>query len=154
MHREDLLDLIWDAGFRPVERNTRYEVVREYDGPPSAGRAARRAAAGLGVTAPGSDEPIRGPVREPSDQPSQPPGPPPPEPSFGRSMGTLWMYTILRFLVFGVLFGLLWLVGVPVFLAAVLALVLVRAAVLRSARQASGRARRDGRGAAQRPPRP
>ena len=32
------------------------------------------------------------------------------------------MYTILRFLVFGVLFGLLWLVGVPVFLAAVLAL--------------------------------
>ena len=33
MHRDDLLDLIWDAGFRPVERNTRYEVVREYDGP-------------------------------------------------------------------------------------------------------------------------
>ena len=35
MHREDLLNLIWDAGFRPVERNTRYEVVREYDAPPS-----------------------------------------------------------------------------------------------------------------------
>ena len=35
MHRDDLLDLIWDAGFRPVERNTRYEVVREYDAPPS-----------------------------------------------------------------------------------------------------------------------
>jgi aminodeoxyfutalosine synthase len=33
MHREDLLDLIRDAGFRPVERNTRYEVLREYDGP-------------------------------------------------------------------------------------------------------------------------
>jgi aminodeoxyfutalosine synthase len=33
MHREDLLQLIWDAGFRPVERNTRYEVVREYDPP-------------------------------------------------------------------------------------------------------------------------
>jgi len=33
MHREDLLDLIRDAGFRPVERNTRYEVVREYDPP-------------------------------------------------------------------------------------------------------------------------
>jgi aminodeoxyfutalosine synthase len=33
MHREDLLHLIWDAGFRPVERNTRYEVVREYDPP-------------------------------------------------------------------------------------------------------------------------
>jgi aminodeoxyfutalosine synthase len=33
MHREDLLDLIRDAGFHPVERNTRYEVVREYDPP-------------------------------------------------------------------------------------------------------------------------
>jgi aminodeoxyfutalosine synthase len=33
MHREDLLNLIWDAGFQPVERNTRYEVVREYDKP-------------------------------------------------------------------------------------------------------------------------
>ena len=33
MHREDLLQLIWDAGFRPVERNTRYEVVHEYDAP-------------------------------------------------------------------------------------------------------------------------
>src|SRR5689334_12560188 len=33
MHREDLLDLIRDAGFVPVERNTRYEVVREYEGP-------------------------------------------------------------------------------------------------------------------------
>ena len=33
MHREDLLNLIWDAGFRPVERNTRYDTVREYDAP-------------------------------------------------------------------------------------------------------------------------
>src|SRR2546423_2822489 len=33
MHRDDLLHLIWDAGFRPVERNTRYEVVRESDAP-------------------------------------------------------------------------------------------------------------------------
>src|SRR6476619_1176107 len=31
--REDLLDLTRDAGFRPVERNTRYEIIREYDGP-------------------------------------------------------------------------------------------------------------------------
>jgi aminodeoxyfutalosine synthase len=31
--REDLLELIRDAGFRPVERNTRYEIVREYDAP-------------------------------------------------------------------------------------------------------------------------
>jgi aminodeoxyfutalosine synthase len=35
MHREDLLQLIQDAGFRPVERNTRYEIVREYDRPVS-----------------------------------------------------------------------------------------------------------------------
>ena len=35
MTREDLLELIRDAGFRPVERNTRYEVIREYDGPVS-----------------------------------------------------------------------------------------------------------------------
>lgn len=33
MHREALLGIIRDAGFRPVERNTRYEVIREYDGP-------------------------------------------------------------------------------------------------------------------------
>jgi len=33
MHRADLLNLIWDAGFRPVERNTRYDVVHEYDAP-------------------------------------------------------------------------------------------------------------------------
>lgn len=33
MTRDDLLELIRDAGFRPVERNTRYEIVREYDGP-------------------------------------------------------------------------------------------------------------------------
>jgi aminodeoxyfutalosine synthase len=33
MHREDLLELIRDAGFRPVERNTRYQVVQEYDPP-------------------------------------------------------------------------------------------------------------------------
>lgn len=31
--RDDLLDLIRDAGFTPRERNTRYEVIREYDGP-------------------------------------------------------------------------------------------------------------------------
>jgi len=36
--REDLLELIRDAGFRPVERNTRYEVLREYDGPNPARR--------------------------------------------------------------------------------------------------------------------
>src|ERR1700760_878741 len=35
MHRDDLLHLIWDAGFQPVERNTRYDIVREYDKPQS-----------------------------------------------------------------------------------------------------------------------
>ena len=33
MTRDDLLELIREAGFRPVERNTRYEILREYDGP-------------------------------------------------------------------------------------------------------------------------
>jgi aminodeoxyfutalosine synthase len=33
MTRDDLLQLIREAGFRPVERNTRYEILREYDGP-------------------------------------------------------------------------------------------------------------------------
>src|SRR3954447_15604598 len=31
--REDLLDLIRAAGFRPVARSTRYEIIRECDGP-------------------------------------------------------------------------------------------------------------------------
>jgi aminodeoxyfutalosine synthase len=38
MTRDDLLDLIRDAGFRPVERNTRYQTLREYDGPDPARR--------------------------------------------------------------------------------------------------------------------
>jgi len=33
MTREDLLAAIRDSGFRPVERNTRYEVIKEYAGP-------------------------------------------------------------------------------------------------------------------------
>ena len=33
MTREDLLDVIRDAGFTPVERNTRYDVIRTFDGP-------------------------------------------------------------------------------------------------------------------------
>src|SRR3954463_5704229 len=38
MGREDLLELIRDAGFRPVERDTRYRVLREFDGPDPARR--------------------------------------------------------------------------------------------------------------------
>jgi Protein of unknown function (DUF4229) len=45
-------------------------------------------------------------------------------PSFGRWMGALWLYTVLRVAVFGVLFGVLWLAGVPGFLGAVIAVVL------------------------------
>ncbi|GAA0524828.1 aminofutalosine synthase MqnE [Paractinoplanes ferrugineus] len=41
MHRDDVLELIWDAGFQPVERNSRYEVVREHEPAPSL--ASRRA---------------------------------------------------------------------------------------------------------------
>jgi aminodeoxyfutalosine synthase len=33
LSREDLLELIRDAGFTPVERDTRYEVIRTYEGP-------------------------------------------------------------------------------------------------------------------------
>ncbi|MEV6843750.1 aminofutalosine synthase MqnE [Actinoplanes sp. NPDC051411] len=32
---DDRLTLIWDAGFRPIERNSTYAVVREYDTAPS-----------------------------------------------------------------------------------------------------------------------
>jgi 2-iminoacetate synthase ThiH len=35
MQRGDVLNLIWDAGFRPIERTTAFEVVREYDAAPS-----------------------------------------------------------------------------------------------------------------------
>ena len=38
MTRDDLLELIRDAGFTPVERNTRYEVIKEYEGPEPARR--------------------------------------------------------------------------------------------------------------------
>ncbi|CAO5176167.1 Aminodeoxyfutalosine synthase [Frankia sp. AiPs1] len=38
MTREDLLSIIRDAGFRPVERDTRYREIRAYDGPDPARR--------------------------------------------------------------------------------------------------------------------
>ena len=46
------------------------------------------------------------------------------QPTFKRSMGTMWLYTVLRFGLFFALFGLLWLVGVKGFLGAIIALVL------------------------------
>jgi len=38
MTRDDLLAVIRDAGFQPVERDTRYRVIRSYDGPDPARR--------------------------------------------------------------------------------------------------------------------
>jgi aminodeoxyfutalosine synthase len=35
MTRDDLLSIIRDAGYTPVERSTRYEVLKVYDGPPT-----------------------------------------------------------------------------------------------------------------------
>lgn len=46
------------------------------------------------------------------------------QPTFKRSMGAMWLYTVLRFGLFFALFGLLWLVGVKGFLGAIIALVL------------------------------
>ena len=46
------------------------------------------------------------------------------QPSFKRSMGAMWLYTVLRFGLFFALFGLLWLVGVTGFLGAIIALAL------------------------------
>jgi aminodeoxyfutalosine synthase len=40
MTRENLLDLIREAGFRPVERDTRYGTIREYPGPSRPAEAA------------------------------------------------------------------------------------------------------------------
>ncbi|MDG4790582.1 aminofutalosine synthase MqnE [Micromonospora sp. WMMD1102] len=35
LSRDELLQLVWEADFRPVERDSRYAVLREYDAPPS-----------------------------------------------------------------------------------------------------------------------
>lgn len=53
-----------------------------------------------------------------SEQPTRP------MPSFARWMGSLWGYTILRFAMFFALWGILLLVGLSGFLAALVALVL------------------------------
>jgi hypothetical protein len=49
---------------------------------------------------------------------------PPRRDTFTRSMGAMWLYTVLRFGLFFALFGLLWLVGVTGFLGAIIALAL------------------------------
>jgi membrane protein implicated in regulation of membrane protease activity len=45
-------------------------------------------------------------------------------PSFKRSLGTLWLFTLLRFGLFAVVWGILYAIGLEWFLAAVIALVL------------------------------
>lgn len=47
-----------------------------------------------------------------------------PEPTFGAWMGSMWLYTTLRFGLFGVLWGILYLVGLNGYLAALIGLVL------------------------------
>ena len=50
--------------------------------------------------------------------------PSPDGPSAAQSLGAMWVYTLLRFGLFFVLWGLLWIARVPGFLAALIALVL------------------------------
>ncbi|WP_375486577.1 DUF4229 domain-containing protein [uncultured Jatrophihabitans sp.] len=46
------------------------------------------------------------------------------EPTFRGWMGSMWLYTLLRFGLFGALWGILYLCGVPVFISALIGLVL------------------------------
>jgi len=48
----------------------------------------------------------------------------PRKPSAGQTLGAMWLYTLLRFGIFVVLWGLLWLARVPSLLAALIAIVL------------------------------
>ena len=59
--RDDLLALIRDAGFQPKERNTRYEVIREYEPPVPLAAAPGRAPGRLGLSDEDSDD-RHGPV--------------------------------------------------------------------------------------------
>jgi hypothetical protein len=45
-------------------------------------------------------------------------------PTFGKSLGLFWLYTLLRFGLFGAIWALLWLVGVGWLIAAAIAVVL------------------------------
>jgi uncharacterized protein (DUF58 family) len=46
------------------------------------------------------------------------------QPSFGRSMGALWLYTVLRFGLFAAIWAILYVIGLEWFIAALIALVL------------------------------
>jgi len=48
----------------------------------------------------------------------------PQKPTAGQTLGAMWLYTLLRFGIFGVLWFLIWLARVPTLLAALIAIVL------------------------------
>jgi hypothetical protein len=54
----------------------------------------------------------------------QPPPAPPSQPSFRGWMGSMWLYTLLRFVMFLVIWGVLVLLGINGFLGAVIAAVI------------------------------
>jgi hypothetical protein len=64
-------------------------------------------------------EPAPGPVDVPAARDGLPQAP-----SAKQSLAAMWVYSLLRFAVFFVLFGLLWVARVPGFLAAVIAVFL------------------------------
>lgn len=48
----------------------------------------------------------------------------PRKPTPGQTLGAMWLYTLLRFAIFFLLWGLLWIARVPTLLAALIAIVL------------------------------
>ena len=140
--RDDLLALIRDAGFTPKERNTRYEVIREYDGPVPLAERRAEPQAHLGL----------GRLDAVTDQHAAAGEPAPQGPSFVNWMGSLWGYTILRFGLFFALWGLLLLVGLGGLLAAAIALVLSVPLVARAAVRPAQPGRHEHRAARRRAP--
>jgi Flp pilus assembly protein TadB len=61
------------------------------------------------------------PGRPPREQPASPAAV---RPTAGQTLAAMWLYTVLRFGMFLLLWGMLWLVRVPGLLAALIALVL------------------------------
>jgi O-antigen ligase len=57
-------------------------------------------------------------------EPQDPKQPEPPRPTFAGWMGSMWLYTILRFGLFFALWGLLVLVGLSGYIAAIVAVLL------------------------------
>ena len=96
--RDDLLDLIRDAGFQPKERNTRYEVCASTTGRcrwPSAGPNRRPSGREHDADQPGQRHRGRAGSRGSAAGAS-----------VGRpELGAMWLYTVLRFGMFLALWG-------------------------------------------------